>query len=108
MDGFTKAILTNDEVLDINQDRLGKPAGKLTARGGVEIWARVLSDGSHAVGLINPSQEAAPGELRWSDLGIKGHHPVRDLWLHKDVGSITGPYTVTVPAHGAVLLKIGK
>jgi len=108
MDDFTRAILTNDEALDINQDPLGKPAGQIAMSGDIEIWARPLSDGAHAVGLINPTPQSSSGQLRWSDLGLKGRQRARDLWLHKDLGLLDDSYTVTVPAHGAVLLKIGQ
>jgi alpha-galactosidase len=107
LDDFTRAVLTNDEVLDIDQDVLGKPAGKLAFPGDVEVWARPLSDGTKAVGLINPTGQRAEGTVRWSDLGLSGGQAVRDLWLHKDLGVIDASYTIDVPAHGAVLLKIG-
>ena len=60
------------------------------------------------MGLINPSEAASDGVVSWSILGLAGRQPVRDLWLHKDLGLIVGAYTVNVPAHGAVLLKVGK
>lgn len=106
IDAFTKAILTNDEVIDIDQDPLGKPAGKIAMSGDVEIWARPLADGSEAVGLINPTKADAPGAVSFSELGLPGRRAVRDLWLHKDVGRCDGSYTVIVPAHGAVLVKV--
>ncbi len=109
LDPLTLALLTNDEALDINQDPLGKPAGLLSkdANDG-EVWARPLFDGTHAVGLVNG--DAAPRTLtvRWTDLGLSGPQPVRDVWLHRSAGSFTGSYAVEVPAHGAVLLKVGK
>ena len=71
-------------------------------------WARPLADGAEAVGVVNPTDTAADGTVKWSDIGLKGRQPVRDLWLHKDLGRIDGSYTVSVPAHGAVLLTIGK
>jgi alpha-galactosidase len=61
-----------------------------------------------AVGLVNSSTEPAKVTAKWSDLGRTGSQPVRDLWLHKNVGSFEGSYSVEVPAHGCVLLKIGK
>ena len=73
-----------------------------------EVWARPLFDGTHAVGLINGDFQPRVITVRWADLGVTGPQPVRDLWLHKNVGMLNGSYAVTVPAHGAVLLKIGK
>ena len=109
LDPFTLALLTNDEALDINQDPLGKPAALIAkdAADG-EVWARPLFDGTHAVGLVNGDIAPRVITVRWSDLGLSGSQPVRDLWLHKNAGSFNGSYSVEVPAHGAVLLKVGK
>ena len=73
-----------------------------------EVWSRPLMSGDHAVGLVNEADDPAPVTVRWSDIGVTGPQPVRDLWLHKDVGMHAGSYTVQVPAHGTVLLRIGK
>lgn len=108
MDTFTVALLSNDEALDINQDPLGKPAGRVSLKGGLEVWSRKLYDGTTAVGLINSTVQDAAVTANWSDIGVKGSQPVRDLWQHKDVGSFDNSYSVEVPAHGCVLLKIGK
>ena len=109
LDPLTLALLTNDEALDIDQDPLGKPAGLVSkdAHNG-EVWARPLFDGTHAVGLVNGDDKPRILTVRWSGLGVAGPLPVRDLWLHKGAGTFTGSYAVEVPAHGAVLLKIGK
>ncbi|HEY3332829.1 MAG TPA: NPCBM/NEW2 domain-containing protein [Capsulimonadaceae bacterium] len=108
LDEFTLAVLTNDEVLDINQDPLGRAAGKLASTSMVEVWWRPLSDGTVAVGLINTGTESSKGSVLLSEIGLNGTQPARDLWLHKDLGMITGSYSVDVPAHGAVLIKVGK
>ena len=108
LDPFTLALLSNDEALDINQDPLGKPAGRVAQDGDAEVWARPLFDGTHAVGLVNGGPEPATITARWADIGVTGRQPVRDLWLHKDVGSYDDSYSVEVPAHGCVLLKIGR
>ncbi|MGI4788987.1 MAG: NPCBM/NEW2 domain-containing protein [Janthinobacterium lividum] len=108
LDPLTLTLLTNDEALDINQDPLGKPAGRIFSDGsGGEVWARPLFDGTHAVGLINADIAPRVITVHWSTLGLTGPQPVRDLWLHKNVGTPSGSYSVAVPAHGAVLLKIG-
>ncbi|MBV9851554.1 MAG: NPCBM/NEW2 domain-containing protein [Armatimonadetes bacterium] len=108
LDKFTLALLSNDEALDINQDPLGKPAGRVARDGDADVWARPLFDGTRAVGLTNAGAEPQTITVRWADIGIKGRQPVRDLWLHRDVGDFDGSYSVEVPAHGCVLLKIGK
>jgi len=109
LDQFTLALLSNDEALDINQDPLGKPAGLISNEIGIgQVWARPLFDGTHAVGLVNPNPWISKIAVNWSELGIKGKQPVRDLWLHQNVGSYADGYSIEVPAHGSVLLKVGK
>lgn len=109
LDPLTLALLTNDEALDINQDPLGKPAALLSKDAGDgEVWARPLFDGTRAVGLINGDLVPHTMSVSWAALGLSGPQPVRDLWLHKSAGTLPAAYSVEVPAHGAVLLKIGK
>ena len=108
LDPFTTALLSNDEVLDINQDPLGKPAGRVMLDGAKEVWARPLADGTKAVCLVNTASEPQDVTASWSVLGVKGRQPVRDLWMHQDMGSMAYGVTVNVPAHGAIVLKIGK
>jgi alpha-galactosidase len=108
LDPFTTAILSNDEALDIDQDELGHEADLIYRDNhDKEVWARPLSDGTWAVALLNGGMDDAKITADWSDIGIKGEQKVRDLWLHKDVGSHDGEYSTMVPSHGTVLLKIG-
>jgi alpha-galactosidase len=107
-DPFTLAILSNDEVLDINQDPLGRPAGRIAQNGDQEIWARPLFDGTKAVALVNGGGDPATINVRWSDLEMAPGQPVRDLWMHQDLGPEPDGYSVEVPAHGCVVLKVGK
>jgi len=109
LDAFTKAVLTNDELLDIDQDPLGHAAARVfQGSDGSEVWARDLSDGTHAVALLNPQSTDRTVTAKWSDIGISGSQPVRDLWLHKDLGAMSDSYSVLVPSHGTVVIKIGK
>jgi len=108
MDPFTLDLLTNDEVLDIDQDPLGRPAGRKAKEGTTEVWARPLYDGTVAVGLFNRGRERATVTANWADIGVRGRQPVRDLWQWKNLGAFDGKFTTTVPAHGCVLVKIGK
>jgi alpha-galactosidase len=106
-DPFTLALLSNDEVIAVDQDPLGKAARRKSAQGQAEVWARPLWDGTTAVGLFNRSDDAAKVTARWADLGLSGRQPVRNLWLRKAEGFFTDAFTAEVPAHGAVLLKVG-
>ena len=108
LDPFTIALLTNDEVLAVDQDPLGKPAGRKFKSGSIEIWSRPLADGTTAAGLFNRGSGPSEITARWSDLGLAGQQPVRDLQQQRTVGIISDSFTATVPRHGAVLLKIGK
>jgi alpha-galactosidase len=107
MDQFTIDLLTNPEVLDVECDPLGKSNGRVRKDGRLEVWSRPLADGTLAVGLFNRGLEPLAVAARWSDLGLTGRRRVRDLWQRKDLGAFDGSFTVEVPRHGAVLLKIG-
>ena len=108
LDQFTVDVLGNDEVIEVNQDPLGKPAGRRMHDGRLEVWSRPLWDGTLAVGLFNRGQEATKVTARWSDLGVAGSQPVRDLWQQKDLGVFRDSFSASVPQHGAVLVKIGR
>jgi alpha-galactosidase len=108
LDQFTLGLLSNDEAIEVDQDPLGQAAGMKRKDGNREIWTRPLSDGTCAVGLVNVDEQALTITVRWSDLDLFGPQKVRDLWLHRDVGTFADSYAVEVPAHGCVLLKIGS
>ncbi len=108
MDAFTLALLTNDEVLDVNQDPLGEPANRRAKNDTAEVWARRLWDGTMAVGLFNRGAIGREVTAKWSDLELSGPQPVRDLWQREDLGEFDGSFTTTVPGHSAVMLRIGR
>ena len=108
LDKFTYNLLTNDEVLDINQDVLGKPAGRVMQSGDLEIWSRQLEDGSRAVGLFNRGMFAGKIQMKWSDLGISGKQTLRDVWKQQDIGVFEGSFTADIPSHGVKLLKVTR
>jgi alpha-galactosidase len=99
-------ILTNAEVIAVNQDREGKQGSRISKEGDREIWSRELTGGALAVGLFNRSDEAAKMQVTWKQLGVKGTPYVRDLWLHKDVSASDEGYEAMVPAHGVVMLRL--
>ncbi|MBN2512783.1 MAG: NPCBM/NEW2 domain-containing protein [Sedimentisphaerales bacterium] len=106
LDEFTLNLLTNDEVIEVNQDPLGRQAGRITQEGTREVWAKQMEDGSMAVGLFNRSQREQTVTITWSDLEITGQQSVRDLWRQKDLGKFTGQFQAQVGRHGVVLVKI--
>jgi alpha-galactosidase len=108
IDAFTINLLGNPEVLAVNQDPLGQAAGRLRGDGRTDVWARKLSDGTTAVGLFNRAPVPMPISVKWSELGLTGSQPVRDLWLHKDLGSARDEFSIAVPRHGATFVKVGR
>jgi alpha-galactosidase len=107
LDEFTTSLLGNAEVLAVNQDPLGKAAGRTLRNGRTEVWARPLADGTMAVGLFNRDLVAQPVTVRWSELGLRGEQRVRDLWRQRNLGPRRDSLSVVVPRHGVMLVKIG-
>jgi alpha-galactosidase len=108
LDEFTLNLLTNDEVLGVNQDELGRQAARVSKKGSQEIWAKDMADGSKAVGLFNLGEEETTVSASWADLGLTGKHKVRDLWRQKDLGKFGAQFQAVVPRHGVVLVKISS
>ncbi|MFA6128131.1 MAG: NPCBM/NEW2 domain-containing protein [Bacteroidales bacterium] len=106
LDEFTLNVLTNDEIIEVDQDPLGKPGYRVNKKGDLEVWKRDLEDGSIAVGLFNRGESPALVTATWSDLGISGKLKVRDLWRQKDLGKFTIQYAEMVGRHGVVMVKI--
>jgi alpha-galactosidase len=107
LDDFTLNLLTNDEVLEVSQDPLGKQAGRIAKDGDLEVWAKDMWDGSKAVGLFNRDDENTRSvSAKWSDLKLKGKQTVRDLWRQKDLGTFDEKFETQVPYHGVVLVRI--
>ncbi len=103
-----KEILTNEEVIAINQDKLGSQGQRIVKNGDLEVWAKTLSDGSRAVILFNRGAAESDVSVAWEEIGYPSHlqAKVRDLWAHKDAGSFTGSYSAKVGSHSIVMVKI--
>jgi alpha-galactosidase len=106
LDDFTLRLLTNDEVIEVDQDPLGKPGFKVIKTGDKEVWKRSLEDGSVAVGLFNRGEKETRITALWSDLGISGRQKVRDLWRQKDMGSPGDKFSARVSRHGVVMIRL--
>jgi alpha-galactosidase len=104
----TLEILTNREVIAVNQDKDGKQGKRVWQSGEQEIWTRPLSGGAQAVAIFNRSTSEAKVTAPWADLGIGGKSRVRDLWLHQDIKSISPDYAFTIPGHGVVMLRVSS
>jgi len=106
IDEFTLRLLTNDEVLDIDQDPLGKPARRKLMRGQFEVWVKDLQDGSKAVGFFNRGREPMNETIDLKEIGLNGKQSVRDLWKRADLGAVEGKITITPAPHGVQLYRI--
>jgi alpha-galactosidase len=106
LDEFTLSLLTNDEVIAVNQDPLGKQAARVKKDGDAEVWAKPMDDGSVAVGLFNRGEKGGMVTISWAELGLTGPKTVRDLWRQTDIGSFDRDYGVQVARHGASFVTV--
>lgn len=120
LDAFTLNLLTNDEVIEINQDPLGKPARLVKEDNGVQIWLKPLEDGSYAIGLFNIAHfgKNPQSYFRWGDekatsyqfdfnkIGLQGKFKLRDIWRQKDMGTFSQSWQTEIKHHGVILLKM--
>lgn len=111
MDDFTLGLLTNDEVLAIDQDPLGKQATQILNQGDKVVYAKLLEDGSRALGLFNRGSTETTIAVTWNpwgDLPMAGRSKlqVRDLWRQKDLGTFQGKFEAKVAPHGVVLVRL--
>ena len=105
----TLQILTNREVIAVDQDALGQPGTPIEfPTPELQVWARHLagSNSPQAVVLLNRGSEAAKIAVSWEDLGIYQPVAARDLWSHTDLGVLKDGYAADVPAHGVVMLRV--
>ncbi len=120
IDPFTLNLLTNDEVIAVDQDPLGRQAARISDVDGKQVWAKEMYDGSKAVGLfyVGNANKKPADYFRWNnkilkskitvtaaELGISGKFKVRDLWRQKDLGVFKTSFTTEVPYHGVKLLR---
>jgi alpha-galactosidase len=108
MTSETKEILTNKEVIAINQDPLGIQGCKVSDGGAVEVWMKPLSGGERAVILFNRGSVIAPISVSWEQIGLGAgiSAQVRDLWARKNLGSIKDRFTARVEPHGVVMIRV--
>ncbi|MBI1808181.1 MAG: NPCBM/NEW2 domain-containing protein [Ignavibacteria bacterium] len=121
LDDFTVNLLANDEVIEIDQDPLGKQATRIYNQDGEQIWVKELEDGSKAIGLfyVDERELTSPSDyfhweqknkttitLKASDIGLNGKFKVRDVWRQKDLGVFEKRFEAEVPYHGVVLVRI--
>jgi alpha-galactosidase len=120
LDDFTLNLLTNDEVIGVNQDPLGKPARLRADENGVQIWVKPLEDGSYAVGLFYTDDfgKTQQSYFRWGDetpkpytfhfdkAGLTGNWKLRDVWRQIDLGEFNGSFRTEIRHHGVMMLRM--
>ena len=100
------AILTNPEVIAVDQDPAGIQGQRVAEEGPLEIWMKRLADGSKAVGLFNRGESTMPVTAYFRDVGVGETASVRDLWAGKDLGQFRDSFTASVPQRGVVMLRL--
>lgn len=102
------AIITNREMIAVNQDPLGRQGRKVRDDGDLEVWSKELHDGSRAVLLFNRSEKKSEIRFAWPEVGLPANlkFSVRDLWEKADKGQFEGSYGAVVPSHGVVVVKV--
>lgn len=106
MTPYTVEMLTNREVIAVDQDPLGKQGFRVAQEGPFEVWMKPMADGSKVAGLFNRQRTIESMTVNFSQIGIKREAQVRDLWLKKDLGTYASSFSAYVPGHGVVLVKI--
>ncbi len=106
IDSFTLSLITNDEVIDIDQDALCKQATRVYSKDSLDVYAKPLEDGGLAVGLFNRSMNKSTISATYKDLGITGKWKIRDLWRQIDLGIYSEKVQAEVESHGVLLLKL--
>ena len=102
-----RAILTDKDVIALDQDPLGKQGYQYMDHPGKEIWVKELSKGQWAVCFFNSSDEQMPIRVKWENLSfLKGKFEIRDLWQKKSLGTTASDYTFDVPPHDVALVKL--
>src|SRR5215510_5023114 len=103
------AILMNKEVIAVDQDKLGKQGQRAWQSGEQEVWTRQLNGNAMVIAIFNRAKDEAKIAVKPADLKITGKWKARDLWTHQDVAwPADGEYSVTIPPHGVVMLKLSK
>ena len=108
LDPFTLSLLTNDEVLAVNQDPLGRQAVQAEANEAYQIWIKEMEDSSRVVGVFNLTEKPVYVHLNLGKLGLDGKLRMRDLWSQKCLGMVQKHCEVRVMPHGARMLQLRK
>ncbi len=106
MDESTMKLLTNEEVITIDQDSLGISAKKAIDDGEFEVFVKPLTDDEVSVCFFNREDVRVDIEFDWKRIGIEQSYRIRDLWNHKSLGVTTDKLKMEIPAHGVVHVQL--
>ena len=106
LDDFTLNVLCNVEVIDVDQDALGRQARIVRQTEDELVLAKGMQDGSLAVGLFNLSEEPRTISANWQELGLNGRQRSRDVWRQKDLDPVEGKLTSDVLRHGVSMFRL--
>jgi alpha-galactosidase len=102
----TVALLTNREVIAIDQDKAGRQGDRVWAEGPIEVWVRPLADGTKAVGIFNRHPGPLSPKINLAKLRLAGKK-AHDVWAARDV-KLSSTYSAKIPGHGVVFLRVAK
>jgi len=108
LDAFTLNVLCNSEVIDIDQDALGKQARIVRHNANEFVLSKPLADGALAVGLFNLAEAKGKLTVKWDELGLKGRFGIRDAWRQKDIGDAAEEFSTEVGPHGVALIHLAR
>ncbi len=106
LDDFTLNLITNDEVIAVNQDPLGKMAKQHLLDIYQQAWVKEMEDGSVSIGLFNLNTIPETINISWELAGLSGKQKVRDLWRQKDLGVFENEFEAEVRPHGVILIRV--
>ena len=106
LDPFTLNVLCNAEVIDIDQDILGRQARIVRRTNEELVLEKKLDDGATAVGLFNLSESSREMSAAWQELDLSGPETVRDVWRQHNLGVRTASYATTVAPHSVMLVRM--
>ena len=108
LDPFTRSLLTNDEIIEINQDELGSTARTVVRTPVCNVWLRSLANGDWAICLFNRTLEEREIVADFAALGLSAACRVRDVWAQKDLGRFEGRFAASIPPHAALVYRLAK
>ena len=108
LDEFTLNLITNDEVIAIDQDVLGKQARQVFNKDSIQVWMKELSDGSKAIGIFNLSAQNKNVGVGFKEINLSGSLKARDLWRQKEIGVLTNKFSSFIPSHGVRLIRVSE